>query len=187
VTPPLGVSQGGAVALAYAAKHPGRVRRVVLYGAFDRGWLVDQHDDTIITQYRIFTDAARLGWGRDDPWFRQLFTSRFMPGGDRDLWEAFNELQKTTTTPEIAAQILELCGRIDVTAAAARVRAPTLILHGRQDKVIEYPLGRAVAANVPDARFVALDTDNHLLLADEPAWAVFRREVLSFLNDQHHR
>jgi pimeloyl-ACP methyl ester carboxylesterase len=134
----LGVSQGGSVALAYAAKYPHRVRKVVLYGAFDRGWLVDQNDETVITQYRIFSDAARIGWGRDDPWFRQLFTSRFMPGGSRELWEAFNDLQKTTTTPEIAAQILDMCGRIDVTVEAAQVRAPTLILHGRDDQVIDY-------------------------------------------------
>ncbi len=77
-----------------------------------------------------------------------------------------------------------LCGRIDVTADAVRVRAPTLILHGPHDQVIGYHLGRAMAARVPDARFVALDTSNHLLLADEPAWQVFRREVLSFLDEE---
>jgi pimeloyl-ACP methyl ester carboxylesterase len=104
-----------------------------------------------------------------------------MPQGSRELWEEFNELQRQTSTPENAARVLALTGGIDVSEAARQVRAPTLVLHARDDHRPPFEQGRMMAALIPDSRFVALESQNHILLADEPAWPVFLRAVESFL------
>ncbi len=177
----LGFSQGGAVSIAYAVRHPERVRRIVLGGAFEKGWLVGDTDGVLSQMHRMFAQSARIGWGRDDPWFRQLFTSRFMPSGSKELWQAFNDLQRRTTRPETAVRVFDLCGSLDVSAVTPLVSAPTLVLHGRDDQVIPFSTGRRLASLLPDSRFVPLDTDNHILLSDEPAWPVFLAEVEAFL------
>jgi DNA-binding SARP family transcriptional activator/pimeloyl-ACP methyl ester carboxylesterase len=178
----LGISQGGAVAVEYAARHPERVRRLVLYGTYAQGAVVRATDAEALRVHQLQVDLARLGWGHDNPSFRQVFTSQFMPGGSKELWDAFNELQRRTTSPENAARTLEVTGHIDVVAAARRVRAPTLVLHARHDQRPPFDQGRLMASLISDSRFVALESDNHILLADEPAWPQFLAEVEAFLD-----
>ncbi len=179
--PLLGISQGGPVAVAYAARHPERVTKLVLYGSFVQGRLVRPGAEESRRDHALQVELARVGWGRDDPAFRQVFTSQFMPDGSRSLWDAFNELQRTTTSPENAARLIEVNAGIDVTKEARRVRAPTLVLHARHDHRPPFEQGRLLASSVPDSRFVALESCNHILLADEPAWSVFLDEVEAFL------
>src|SRR5690606_22857840 len=124
---------------------------------------------------------AELGWGTDDEAFRQVFAARFMPDGTREQWAAFNELQRRTTSPENAAAFLRAFGDIDVEAEAAQVRAPTLVLHARDDRGPPLDQGQRLAALVPDSRFVSLESSNHLLLEGEPAWSRFLDEVRRFL------
>jgi DNA-binding SARP family transcriptional activator/pimeloyl-ACP methyl ester carboxylesterase len=179
--PMLGISQGAGVAVAYAARHPERVTRLVLYGSYAQGRLVRARSEEDRREHRLQVELARLGWGRDDPAFRQVFTSLFMPEGSRALWDEFNELQRNTTSAENAAQVLELTGDLDVTEEASRVQAPTLVLHAREDHRPPFEQGRLMASVIPDSRFVALESCNHILLADEPAWPVFLNEVETFL------
>jgi DNA-binding SARP family transcriptional activator/pimeloyl-ACP methyl ester carboxylesterase len=179
--PLLGISQGGPVAVAYAARHPERVTKLVLYGTYVQGRLVRAMNDDHRREHHLQVELARVGWGRDDPAFRQVFTSQFMPQGSRELWDQFNELQRTTTSAENAAQVLDITGYIDVTEEARQVQAPTLVLHARDDKRPPFSQGRLMASLIPGSRFVALESCNHILLADEPAWPVFLGEVESFL------
>jgi pimeloyl-ACP methyl ester carboxylesterase len=179
--PLLGISQGATVAIYYAARHPERVTRLVLYGGYVRGTLARARSEEDRRLYQLGADLARLGWGRDDPAFRQVFTSQFMPGASRDLWEAFNELQRKTASAENAARVIELTGHFDGTEAAGRVTAPTLVLHARHDHLVPFKQGRLLATLIPKSRFVALESTNHILLAGEPAWAVFLAEVTAFL------
>jgi pimeloyl-ACP methyl ester carboxylesterase len=181
--PLLGVSQGGSVAVAYAARHPDRVTKLVLYGTYAQGRLVRAPNEESVREHHLQVELARLGWGRDEPAFRQVFTSLFMPEGSKALWDQFNELQRTTTSAENAARVLDLCGSIDVTELAPLVRAPTLVLHARHDQRPPFDQGRLMASLIPDSRFVALESRNHILLADEAAWPVFLREVESFLGE----
>jgi pimeloyl-ACP methyl ester carboxylesterase/DNA-binding winged helix-turn-helix (wHTH) protein len=180
--PLLGVSQGGAVAVAYAARHPERVSHLVLCGAYARGRGVRAVGEEEKRAAALDLDLARVGWGRDDPAFRQVFAAQFQPDGTRADWAAFDQLQRRTTSPENAVRFLEEFGRIDVRDLAREVSCPTLIMHSRDDHRVPMRFGEELAALIPDSRLVALSSNNHLLTATEPAWPVFLAEVDAFLN-----
>jgi pimeloyl-ACP methyl ester carboxylesterase/DNA-binding winged helix-turn-helix (wHTH) protein len=179
--PLLGVSQGGAVAVAYAARHPERVSRLVLCGAYARGRAVRASGDDEKRAAALDLELARVGWGRDDPAFRQVFAAQFLPDGTRADWAAFDQLQRRTTSPENAVRFLEEFGRIDVRDLARDVVCPTLIMHSRDDHRVPLRYGEELASLIPDSRLVALSSNNHLLTASEPAWQVFRAEIDAFL------
>ncbi len=180
--PLLGVSQGGAVAVAYAARHPERVSRLVLCSAYARGRAVRAVGDEEKRAAALDLDLARVGWGRDDPAFRQVFAAQFRPDGTRADWAAFDQLQRRTTSPENAVRFLEEFGRIDVRDQAREVSCPTLIMHSRDDHRVPMRFGEELAALIPDSRLVALSSNYHLLTATEPAWRVFRDELTAFLS-----
>jgi pimeloyl-ACP methyl ester carboxylesterase/DNA-binding winged helix-turn-helix (wHTH) protein len=179
--PLLGVSQGGAVAVAYAARHPERVSHLVLCGAYARGRAVRAVGDDEKRAAALDLELARVGWGRDDPAFRQVFAAQFLPDGSRADWAAFDQLQRRTTSPENAVRFLEEFGRIDVRDLARDVSCPTLIMHSRDDHRVPMRFGEELASLIPESRLIALSSNNHLLTATEPAWQVFRAEVDTFL------
>ncbi|MGH9871291.1 MAG: alpha/beta fold hydrolase [Pyrinomonadaceae bacterium] len=175
----LGISQGAAPCLAYAVKHPDRVSQLIIYGGYARGTFCRDDPDRE-RMYRALIDMTRLGWGKDNPAFRQVFTSRFIPGATDEQMDWFNDLCKKTTSPEIAARLLETRATIDVVALLEKVRAPTLVLHSCEDDVVPITEGHILAAGIPGAQFIELDSKNHILLETEPAWERFRDEVLAF-------
>jgi DNA-binding CsgD family transcriptional regulator len=126
-------------------------------------------------------DLVRLQWGSDNPTYRQIFTSRFIPDGTDEQLDWYNDLCRKTLTAEIAAKLLESRAMIDVTSLLGEVRAPTLVLHARGDAVVPIAEGHILAAGIPGARFVELDSKNHVLLEHEPAWERFCDEVLEFV------
>ena len=172
----LGISQGCAVSIAYAVRHPERVSHLVLYGGFARG--ANRRD---VAQSDTLIALIRQGWGQENPAFRQFFTSLFVPEGTPEQMQWFNDLQRITTSPENAARILEATGVIEVTDLLPRVKVPTLVLHCRNDAAQPFDEGRRIAAGIPGARFVALESRNHLILENEPAWGRFLEEVTAFL------
>jgi pimeloyl-ACP methyl ester carboxylesterase/DNA-binding CsgD family transcriptional regulator len=176
----LGISQGAATCIAYAVKHPERVSRLILYGAYARG-TYRRGDPDKDRFYRALIDMTRLGWGKNNPAFRQVFTSRFIPGATDEQVGGFNELCRKTTSPEIAAELLETRATIDVVDLLGKVQAPTLVLHSRDDDVIPIGEGHILAGGIPQAQFVELDSQNHILLDSEPAWERFCAEVLEFM------
>lgn len=179
--PLLGVSQGGAVAVAYAARHPERVSRLVLCSAYARGRAVRASGEDEKRAAALDLELARVGWGRDDPAFRQVFAAQFLPDGTRADWAAFDQLQRRTTSPENAVRFLAEFGRIDVSHLARDVACPTLIMHSRDDHRVPLRFGEELASLIPDSRLVELSSNNHLLTASEPAWQVFRAELAAFL------
>jgi pimeloyl-ACP methyl ester carboxylesterase/DNA-binding CsgD family transcriptional regulator len=175
----LGISQGSAASIAYAVRHPERVSHLILYGGYARvAFRRDEADRAIM--YRAMIDLVRLGWGSDNPTFRQVFTSRFIPKGTDEQLEWFNDLCKKTTNAEIAARLLEMRAYIEVTDLLEKVQTPTLVLHSRDDDVVPISEGRILATGIPGAQFVELDSSNHVLLEHEPAWKRFCDEVLGF-------
>jgi pimeloyl-ACP methyl ester carboxylesterase/DNA-binding winged helix-turn-helix (wHTH) protein len=176
----LGVSQGSAVSVAYAVRHPGRVSHLVLYGGFARG---RRKRESIIDaeQSEAFLTLMRHGWGQENPAFRQMFTSLFLPGGTSEQMQWFNDLQRITTSPQNAVRIRRAVDEIDVSDLLAQVKTPTLVLHCRNDAVQPFEEGRQLAAGIPGARFVALEGSNHVILESDPAWPRFIEEISNFL------
>ena len=182
VEPPfalLGISSGAAICAAYAARRPERVSRLVLYGGYARGWAA-RGDSAGERQYRAILELIRLGWGKENPVFRQVFTSRFIPGATETQISWFNELCRRTSTGDMAARLLEARSMVDVTDLLGAITAPTLVVHSRDDEVCPVSEARRLAAGIPGAQFVELDSRNHILLEDEPAWARFQEVVLDF-------
>jgi len=176
----LGISQGCAVSIAYAVRHPERVSHLVLYGGYARGWC-RQGLPQMERQIAAMETLMRQGWGRRNPAFRQLFTTAFIPEATPDEVRSFNELQRKSASPDNAANIMRAVVEFDVDALLPRVRVPTLVLHCRGDAVQPFDEGRRMAAGIPGARFVPLEGRNHLLLDGEPAWVRFLEEVRAFL------
>ncbi|HEU4641971.1 MAG TPA: alpha/beta fold hydrolase [Gemmatimonadaceae bacterium] len=179
--PLLGISQGCAVAIAYAVRHPERVTRLVLYGGFAQGVISRARTPAELDQTTMVMRGIPLGWGHDNPAFRLFFAARFLPEGTPEQMRWFSDLQRVTTSPEIGSRLLSTAATIDVTELAPRVRAPTLVLHATGDAVASFGQGRKLAALIPGARFVPLEGRNHVLLETEPAWPRFVEEVRRFL------
>jgi DNA-binding winged helix-turn-helix (wHTH) protein/pimeloyl-ACP methyl ester carboxylesterase len=178
--PLLGISRGGSIAIAYAVKHPERVTQLVLHGAFAAGVnCVGTREE--IEAHRALASLLRLGWGLNNPAFCKTFTSRFVPESTPEHERWFDEMQRVSTSPENAARLLERGGDIDVRPLLAHVKVPTLVLHCDRDRAVPPERGRALAAGIPGARYVSLPSANHLILEEEPAWAMFLEEVGSFL------
>jgi pimeloyl-ACP methyl ester carboxylesterase/DNA-binding winged helix-turn-helix (wHTH) protein len=179
--PLLGISQGCAVAITYAVRHPERVTQLVLYGGFAEGLITRARTPQELDEVTMVMRGIPLGWGHDNPAFRMFFAARFLPEGTPEQMRWFSELQRVTTSPEIGARLLSTAATIDVTELAPQVRAPTLVLHATGDAVAAFSQGRKLAALIPGARFVPLEGRNHVLLEGEPAWTRFVDEVRRFL------
>ncbi len=176
-----GASQGAAVSIAYAIKHPERVNKLVLYGGFARGRRVRGTEEDV-EQWDAMLTLMRTGWGQENPAFRQVFTSLFVPGGTPEQMQWFNDLQRNTTSPENAARIRYVSDVIDIENLLQQVTVPTIILHCRDDAIQPFSEGRSIAATIPNARFVGLEGRNHLLLETDPGWPRFKDEVKAFIN-----
>ena len=181
--PLFGISQGCAVAIAYAVRHPERVTRLVLYGGFAEGAYTRARTPEELAEADVVMRQLPLGWGRDNPAFRLFFAARFIPDGSPEQTRWFSELQRISTEPATALKLRNTSATIDVTALAPLVRVPALVLHADGDAAVPFDQGRLLAALVPGARFVSLESRNHILLEDELAWGRFCEEVRSFLDE----
>ena len=179
----LGISQGCAVSIAYAARHPERVKRLVLYGGFALGAGKRPRSAADKEQAAAMLTLTRLGWGQQNPAFRQMFTSQFAPDATKEQADWFNDLQRASCSPENAARYLETAASFDVTELLGKVSAPTLVMHARDEVRVPFENGRRMAAGIPGARFVGLQSRNHLILEDEPAAPQFRDEIRAFLRE----
>jgi pimeloyl-ACP methyl ester carboxylesterase len=178
--PLLGISQGCAVSVAYAVRHPGRVSCLILCGGYAVGWL-NHPDEDWRKRRSAMLDLIPVGWGEDNPAFRQVYTSLFVPEGTREQHDWFNELQKISASPDNAYRIMNVFAAIDVRDLLEQVNVPTMVLHCRGDAVVPFDSGRQLAAAIPNARFVALDGSNHVILKEDKCWPRFLSEVRGFL------
>jgi pimeloyl-ACP methyl ester carboxylesterase/DNA-binding CsgD family transcriptional regulator len=175
----LGLSQGAASGVAYTARHPDRVSHLILCGGFVRGWNKRGEAREHLESREMQVKLIELGWGTDDPSFRQVFSTQFMPDAPIEAIRAFNDFMPLTSSAKTAATIFSENSSIDVQDEARRVQCPTLVLHGRRDGRIPFEEGRLAASLIPGSRFITLETRNHLMMQDEPAW----REFLSALGE----
>ncbi len=175
----LGLSQGSATGIAYAARHPERVSHLVLCGGFTRGWAKRGSPETM-EQWQMQVKLIEFGWDRADSSFRQVFSTQFMPDAPIEAIRSFNDFMPLTSSAKTAAAIFSANSTIDVQEEARRVKCPTLVLHGRGDLRIPFEEGRLAAGLIPGSRFVGLETNNHLMMQNEPAWRDFLAALTEF-------
>jgi pimeloyl-ACP methyl ester carboxylesterase len=179
--PLLGISQGGPVAIAYAVRHPERVTHLVLLGSFAQGRrkAARTPDERALAEAHI--EIVRLGWGRPDPTYRQIFVAHFLPEATQEQWRSFDELQQRSTSPDNAWRFVDEFANIDVTDLAPKLTVPTLIMCSRREPGNRFEQSRLLAALIPKSRLVPLDSSNHLLPERDPAWQHFLAELDKFL------
>ena len=182
----VGMSMGAPVAVAYSAKHPERVSRLVLHGGFHRSYVSSRNPDPrVLEEADVLLKSARLGWGAGSPALRQVFVAKFMGESTEAQRQAFDERQRVTSTAEVAEKYLRAMFALDVKDLAPRVSCPTLSFHSRGDQLILFEQGRKLAALVPGARFVPLESKNHVPFREEPAWQTLVAELRPFLDEDH--
>ncbi|HVE49152.1 MAG TPA: alpha/beta fold hydrolase [Casimicrobiaceae bacterium] len=179
--PLLGLSQGASIAVVYAVRHPERVSHLILHGGYARGRLRRNPTPAQHEEAEMMNKLAELGWGQENPAFRQFFTSQFIPDGTPQQHRWFNELERISTSPKNAGRFMREFNEIDVVDYLPRVSCPTLVLHTSRDVRVPFDEGRMIASLVPGARFVPIESNNHLLLDSEPGWRRWLDEVRAFL------
>lgn len=179
--PLIGLCQGGVIAVAYAARHPERVSRLVLYDSYLHGAFVGDAGDRLARQAQAFSQVIELGWGRIVGAFREMFANLLMPEAAGHQLKWISELQRRSASPATACKLWNAFNSLDIRNEAPKVTAPTLVFHVRGDAMVPFEAGRRLAAAIPNARFVPLEGKNHILRTDEPAWPTFKKELNDFL------
>jgi len=177
----IGLCQGGVIATAYAARHPERVSRLVLYDSYLHGAFAADAPEYLAKQAQAFAQVIELGWGRKVGAFREMFANLLMPeaAGHQVKW--ISELQRRSASPATACSLWNEFNTFDIRNEAPKVIAPTVVFHVRCVAMVPFEAGRRLAAAIPNARFVPLEGRNHILRADEPAWLTFKKELNDFL------
>ena len=178
-----GMSQAGAVAVAYAHAHPERVDNVIVLGGYSRGVLAREPTQKVRDETELAWQMIKVGWGRADPVYRRVFTTSFIPGATEAQMRSFDELQRRSMTPDMALASSRARSTVDVTAAALALTVRTLVLHVDGDMAVPFEEGRLLAGQIPGARLIPLHGRNHILLADEPAWSEFIDELTAFVGE----
>lgn len=185
--PLIGLCQGGAVAVAYAARHPERVSRLVLYDSYLHGAFAGDAPERLAKQARAFAQVIELGWDGSVAAYRELFANLLMPEAGAQALKWIAELQRRSASAATACSLWNAFNAFDVRGEAPKVAAPTLVFHVRGDAMVPFEAGRRLAAAIPNARFVPLEGRNHILRADEPAWTTFGKELDDFLGADEPR
>jgi pimeloyl-ACP methyl ester carboxylesterase len=175
-----GMSQGVSVAIAYAAKHPERVSHLILYGGFVRG-LARRDDARELERLELLEHLIRVGWGDPQHMFRQTFGAMFIPDGTNEQFKWFDELQRASMSPANAAEFLRVAHDVDLRSSLRELRVPTLVMHSKRDIAVPFDEAKIIAAGIQGATLKVLDSNNHILFEDEPAWPQFLADIEAFL------
>jgi len=178
----LGMSGGSAVAMGYAIAHPERVSRLILYGTVGGEPITRSPEE--MAEEETYRSMIRVGWAKDDPVFRRVFTTRYIPDANEEQMRWFDDLQRMSTSPanavtsRIARQQVAIGDQLD------RITAPTIVLQALGDQATTFDNAVKVSSRIPGARLIPLESRNHILLADEPAWNAFMEEVSAFMEPE---
>lgn len=177
----LGTSQGAAISIAYVTRHPERVGQLAIFGGWARGFRNRNPSPEQLRAAGAMLELVELGWGSENPAYRQMFTTLFLPDATAEEAAWFNEQERTCTTPVMAARIMKSFGGIDVESVAGQVRCPTLVMHLRNDLRVPFEEGRRIAGLIPGARFLPLEGRNHVMLESFPEFTQMFSELHAFL------
>lgn len=179
--PLIGLCQGGVVAVAFAARHPERVSRLILYDSYLSGAYAEGVDQSLEKQARTMSEMIEMGWGREAGAFREVFANLLMPDATKDQLRWIGELQRRSASATNARKLWDAFNTFDIRAEVGKLKLPTLVFHVRGDAMVPFEAGRRLAAAIPNARFVPINGKNHILLANERAWQTFTTELRNFL------
>jgi len=179
--PLIGLCQGGVVAVAFAARHPERVSRLILYDSYLSGAYAEGVDQSLEKQARTMSEMIEMGWGREAGAFREVFANLLMPDATKDQLRWIGELQRRSASATNARKLWDAFNTFDIRAEVGKLKMPTLVFHVRGDAMVPFEAGRRLAAAIPNARFVPINGKNHILLANERAWQTFTTELRNFL------
>jgi len=182
--PLIGLCQGGAVAAAYAARYPDRVSRLVLYDSYPFGAYARGVPDRLAQQARALAEMIEVGWGKKTGAFREIFANLLMPEAGKDALKWIGEMQRRSASARNARMMWDAFNGFDIREVASDITAPTLVFHGRRDAMVPFEAGRQLASLIPNARFVPLESNNHILRSDEGAWGAFCRELDDFFEPE---
>ncbi len=177
----LATCQGGPIAIEYASRHPERVDKLILYGTYGRGRLRWTNLPNEVEKGRVLLDLTQLGWGQENHAFLQVWATAFQPGGTLEHLHSWCDQQRAATTSETAVRLLRIGWNVDVREAARKIKCPVLVIHAERDAVVPIEEGRSLASLIANCRFVQLDSENHMPLADEPEWPRLLDELRKFL------
>lgn len=177
----LAISQGCAIALRYAIRHPEKIRCIVMLAGFARGAL-KRGSDQQNALHAATTEIIRTGWGDPNPAYRHMFTENFIPDASPAQKAGFDELQRVASSAQNAARINDMNASVDVTDLARQLRVPVLVMHCEGDKRVPLEEGRRLAALIPGARFLTLPGNNHAIVPGTPAYDLFIREFHRFVD-----
>ena len=175
----LGLSQGAAAAVAFAARHPNRVSRLVLYGAYAQGRNRRGSSEDATTAQAVLA-MMQQGWGHADSVFMRAFSSLYLPNASREQVKSFADMQRLSTSGEIATRLRIACDDIDIVDLLPKIKVPTLVVHARHDQVAPLEQGRLIAAQIPGAKFVTIDSENHVPVPTDPVWETLMSEIEAF-------
>ena len=178
-------AQGGPVAIEYAARHPDRLTRLIFYGSYSGAHAGTSEEERELLA--AFEALIRVGWARPTSEFRRVFSSMMIPGGTEEQMRWLDDLQKRACDTETAVLSRSQRQITDSTWRLPEIQLPTLVIHSRGDQMNEFHHARDLAAGIRGARLVGLDSSNHIVLADEPAWPVFMREITAFIEPDRDR
>jgi DNA-binding winged helix-turn-helix (wHTH) protein/pimeloyl-ACP methyl ester carboxylesterase len=178
--PLLGISGGAATSIAYAVRHPERVSRLVLLGGYAQGRNM-RGSPQYVDEARAFQTMLRSGWGDEHSAFMRAFCSFFIPGASAEEIKSFVDFQRMATTGENAMKMRAAVDDINIVELLHQVSVPTNVFHAVHDNLVPFDQGRRLAASIPNAKFVPLESANHALLSNESAWVKFVSQAEEFL------
>jgi pimeloyl-ACP methyl ester carboxylesterase/DNA-binding CsgD family transcriptional regulator len=181
----MGMAQGGPVSIEYTARHPDRVSRLIFYGSYAAQWPDPTPEDIELSD--TFLQMTKVGWARPDSAFRRVFTTMMIPSATEEQMCWLDELQRVSASASTAVAAQQERRWADARGSLPLIDVPTLVLHARGDRMNEFDGAVALASGIGGARLVALESDNHIVLQDEPAWRVFVAEVEGFLAPERER
>jgi class 3 adenylate cyclase/pimeloyl-ACP methyl ester carboxylesterase len=170
------ISMAGPISIAYAARHPDKISRLILYGSYANGETLAKEEVK-----SALISLVKASWGIGSKALADLF----IPGANREQLQAFAKFQRASCTPEVAAKLLALTYSFDVAKRLGSINAPTLVLHRENDKVVPIDQGRQLAAGIPNARFKVLKGSIHLPWHGESNEVI--EEILKFLGKEPSR
>jgi len=176
-------SQGVPIAVHFAANNPERVSKMVFWGGYSQGW-AKRDGGANAKVPDPFGLLIQNGWGEPQSAFMQAFTSLFFPGANREQIQQMVAMQAASASPELATRLREALIAIDVTDLLAKVQAPTLVIHARNDSVHPLSQGKILASGIPNAEFMMTESSNHVALVQEDCWKDLIDATMGFVDNQ---